>query len=64
MIPERGKTVKRISVIQLRQDIRVRLSHEKLMDKYGLSEGQMKQVFGKLMHAVENGQTHIVLRDY
>jgi hypothetical protein len=64
VIPERGKTVKRISVIQLRQDIRVRLSHEKLMDKYGLSEGQMKQVFGKLMHAVENGQTHIVLRDY
>ena len=64
MIPERGKTVKRISVIQLRQDIRVRLSHEKLMDKYGLSEGQLKQVFGKLMHAVENGQTHIVLRDY
>ncbi len=56
--------MKRISVSQLRYDIRMRLSHEKLMEKHDLSEGQLKQVFDKLMHAVANGEPHIVLRDY
>ncbi len=56
--------MKRISVGQLRDDIRMRLSHEKLMEKHNLSEGQLKKIFDRLMNAVANGQTHIVLRDY
>jgi hypothetical protein len=56
--------MKLISVNQLRHDIRMRLSHDKLMEKHGLSEGQLKQVFDKLMNAVAKGMTHIVLRDY
>ena len=56
--------MKHISVSQLRNDIRMRLSNEKLMQKYNLSDGQMKKVLDKLMNAVTNGQAHIVLRDY
>jgi hypothetical protein len=58
-----SKIVKSMNVSQLRYDVRFRLSHEKLMEKYDISEAQLRKVFYKLMNAVANGQTDILLRD-